>query len=49
MLKRPFRSVVLIGVCFLIGYFYARNQASENCANDGGEMKNGYCIGANNN
>jgi len=36
---------MLIGVCFLIGFFYARNQASTNCADDGGEMKNGYCIG----
>jgi hypothetical protein len=48
-LIRPFRSVMLIGVCFLIGYFYARNQASENCDRDGGKMQNGYCIGANNN
>jgi hypothetical protein len=47
MLLRPIRSLMLIGICFLIGYFYARNQASDNCGKDGGEMKNGYCLGVN--
>ena len=45
MLLRPIRTLMLIGICFLIGYFYARNQASENCGKDGGKMKNGYCLG----
>ena len=30
-----------------MGYFYARNQAFENCGKDGGTMKNGYCLGVN--
>jgi|TARA_B110000003_G_scaffold66373_1_gene67197 hypothetical protein len=49
MLFRPIRSLMLIGICFLVGYFYAQNQASENCNRDGGEMINGYCVGAHRN
>jgi small subunit ribosomal protein S16 len=45
MLLRPIRSLMLIGTCFLVGYFYARHQASEMCIEDGGKMKNGYCLG----
>ena len=45
MLLLPIRSLMLIGTCFLVGYFYARHQASEICVEAGGKMKNGYCLG----
>jgi hypothetical protein len=45
MLLRPIRSLMLIAIFFLAGYFYARFQISENCGIDGGTVENGYCIG----
>lgn len=46
LLFRPFRLIILIGAGFLAGLMFERNSMSDRCADRGGAVARGICIGA---
>lgn len=41
LIRLPF----LLGIAFVVGVFYERNAALENCVELGGELNSGVCRG----
>ena len=42
---RPIRTLVLLGLAFLAGVFFERQQQLDRCAAASGTMTNGLCLG----
>lgn len=45
MILRPIRTLLVVGLAFIAGVLYERFQQGEACADQGGRINNGLCLG----